>query len=46
MVGKLKNYLNRKGLAPKDVIQAFLALGLITAVSAIMLYGLVASLTM
>jgi hypothetical protein len=45
MIGKLKNYLNRKGITPKDLIQAFLALGLMTAVSALMVYGLVASLT-
>ena len=44
MIKRAKRYLNDKGIEAKDIIQAAFALGLITAVAIIMIYGLIGSL--
>ena len=45
MIKRVKDYMHKKGIEPKDIIQAVLSLGLITAVTIIMICGLVGSLT-
>jgi|1_EtaG_2_1085319.scaffolds.fasta_scaffold00852_37 hypothetical protein len=44
MTDRVKAYLDRKGLTAKEVIQAVAALGLITGVTLVMLYGVIAAL--